>query len=686
MGLRLGKSPGHTVLFARLRDVKSVSAVARKVLALFPPSNRPSFNDAKEDLLHRISSLSSPTYLFFDNADDVLIEQQELFITFLQEILSQSQFVKVLCTTRQSLGSADSMIATEPIRIEALDAESSEKLARKLLPDAQDSDILSITEACLGVPLAVWLVSKNVKDENGSISPDSKGLIEELDAERVSSWDEAHQKFLFERCFEKCSPELKRRFIALSVFTGSFDLEAAIAVLPDLKRPTKDAPTALKELERKALISKVRRDSGSQFSIHPLFQSFGESMGSDDEMRDVFDKAKSCFIGYYLSLLEGLCEQFQAGKSSSAFRSFIVHEQNIIQSLLEGLKNEQYFSSAASELSKSEMFLTSIYWYNVTESLEKIYDEAIKEAESRQKPSLCFQLRVSKAFPFITWADGRSNRLLQEAQRLREKHLSMNERQEKYTCYKVIDVVVRSHTCSEEEMAQLARLQNENYPTTDSLTKVLSRNIFQLCDAARSEQTRGKSPVMLPPSENFMGEVAENEPAILLLVFSLNAVCEKLNVEHAKESMVRYVLNIREHLERTYGSQVYTHPLYTNVNGTLQQLREFNEAIGGWKKILNHLENKTSASETLQKADIYGKLGRTLLKQNDLRIALKSNSERVKIHEILLKDHKVTAHSHCELGITKYRQADYQGALESYKIGDAAEAAWRTHRHSSFLL
>ena len=667
VGCRLGKLPGHTVLFARLRNVKSVSAVAGKVLALFPSSARPSINNAEQELLRRISSISSPTYLFFDNADDVLIEQQEPFLTFLQEILSSSQFVKVLCTSRQSLGFADSVIATSPIRIDPLDAKSSEELARKLLPSAQDSDILSITEACFGVPLAIWLVSKNVKEENGSMSPDSKGLLEELHAERVRSWDEAHQKFLFERCFEKCSPELRRRFIALSVFKGSFDVKAAAAVLPDLKRPTKDAPTALKELERKALISKVRGDSGSQFSIHPLFQSLGESMGSDGEMGDVFDKAKSCFISYYLSIFENLRERFQAGKSSWAFRSFIVDEQNIIQSLLEGLKNEQHFDSAASKLSQSEMFLTSIYWYNVTESLENIYDAAIKEAESRQKPSLYFQLRVSKAFLFITWGDGRSNRLLQEAQRLREEHPSLNARQERYTCYKVIDVVVRSRTCAEVEMAQLAHLvQNENYPSTDSLTKVLTRSVFQLCDAARSEQTKGKNSVMLVPSEIFMGEAAENEPAILLLVSLLNTVCEKLNIEHAKESMVTYVLNIREHLESTYGSQVYTHPLYINVNGTLQQLGEFNEAIGGWKKILNHLENKTSASETLQKADIYGKLGLTLLKQNDLRSALKSYSERVKMQENLLKDHKVTAESYCDLGVTQYCLADYEGARKSH--------------------
>ena len=678
-------SKGSVVQFTCLRKVKTVNDMAQKILNVSKQNDQePSKQrtSARDRVLQWLSSISRPLFLFFDNADD-LLESKDEFLQFLREILTSSKDVKLLCTTQTSLEDANYDVPTASVRIRPLDNSSSRRLVQALLPSVPDDGIESIRKVSGDVPLAVRLVC-SVMHQHGELSPNWKELLCELSSCRESTLetldmpdypDHLRLKVLFEHCFRSLRPDQQKAFVCLSVFNGSFNLAAAIAVLD--KKGELAATKVMKEMEKKSLLE--YDTVSSLYTIHPLLQSFGELIGSE-EMEEIFQDAKVRFYGYCLAVLETLNTQFLAGQSSRAFHLFQMDEQNISESLLKGIASEEHYTTVVHVLSQAEIFLDSIFW-NDDAPFEKFYDEAIRTAKQRQQGLDCSQLLVAKAFAYLTWVTTKSTGLLLEAENLHECHSVPVKVKGKLQCYQGIDLVIRGKTKDGVKLLQSADFILKE-SAIDPVTKVLTSQMLALCDDApdASEsltkemygQTAEKEMPHVPAFSLFDSELTEDtikkdKPFILQTVFLFNAVCENLVTPKGKEMMKKCALQIRGQLEESLGQDVHLSTLYMSVSGILRHLGQYKEAIQCYKKIVQSQEMAELPARDMYKiAKTHMRLGLTQYQLTDYHGALESHTKALALRQKLLGDHEHTANSYDALGCTQNQLTDYHGALESH--------------------
>ena len=220
-----------------------------------------------------------------------------------------------------------------------------------LLPNITDKESNTLGHICGNIPLALRLVCSVLSDGDLSLEDfvseltiPIEGILEATDMPDYP--DDLRLKVLIDHCFQNLSSEEQKAFICLSVFSDSFDVAAASTVLNTKGKLA--AKRVLGVLVRKSLL----QHSNSVYSIHPLLQSFGETVGKEKMEKD-FQDAKLRFYGHFLAMFETPNEQFLGGQSSLAFQHAQKNQENIVQSLLEGIKTDEHQVSSGSTASSS---------------------------------------------------------------------------------------------------------------------------------------------------------------------------------------------------------------------------------------------------------------------------------------------------------------------------------------------
>ena len=651
-------SKGSVVQFTCLRKVKTVNDMAQKILNVSKQNDQdPSKQrtSARDRVLQWLSLISRPLFLFFDNADD-LLESKDEFLQFLREILTSSKDVKLLCTTQTSLEDANYDVPTASVRIRPLDNSSSRRLVQALLPSVPDDGIESIRKVSGDVPLAVRLVC-SVMHQHGELSPNWKELLCELSSCRESTLetldmpdypDHLRLKVLFEHCFRSLRPDQQKAFVCLSVFNGSFNLAAAIAVLD--KKGKLAATKVMKEMEKKSLLE--YDTVSSLYTIHPLLQSFGELIGSE-EMEEIFHYAKVRFYGHYLAVLDTLNTQFLAGQSSRAFHLFQMDEQNISESLLKGITSEEHYTTVVGVLSQAELFLDLMSLDDVL--FHKIYSAAISSAQQRQQPLVRSQLLVAKAFTYLTWSPTISTKLLIEAEKLQESHSVPDG---KLQCYQGIALVIRGKTKDGVKCLQKADFILKG-STINPVTKVLTSQMLALCneapDASLTREICGQSEKEMPhvpalfDSELTEDTIKEDQPFILQTLFLFNAVCKNI-APKGKKMMTKCALQIHGQLEGSLGQDGHLGTmLYMSVSEILQQLGQNKEALQCYTKIAQFQEMaELHKGNIYKKAKTYQFLGSKQFQLADYQGARKFFTKALALRQKLLGDDEETASCYSE--------------------------------------
>ena len=449
-------SQGLAVYYLSLRGLQSKDDLEATLLSLFKQpvaseqQNQQSLSIADE-LFHLISKISDPFTIILDNTDDLISrgpKVKEDFTNFLAEILRQTEKVAFVITSRESLEFMNVQFqGHQGVRISPLDEPSSQNLVNRLLPNATAIDCKRVAQICGHVPLAMKLLCSSISEDDVEPSQALDDFMESLDnhniVEMLDNSDypsNLRLKLLFGSSFQRLSAEEKEALVSLCVLPESFDLIVAAAALGVSQTPL--AKRVLGNLRRKSLLESSSK-SGS-FSLHPLIRSFTIEIGKK-EMKEINLKSRARLSAFYLRRFKELNEKFLTGQSMSAFIDFYQDEQHIEQSLIEGCADSKTAKSVFEVLVKAELFLCSLY-FREKFKFNKIYDSALKMAETFKEYVSYSQLLVSKALYQVTWgARGEAMELLSEARELCSSVSAVAEKG-KRLCYEGISQLVNGQS------------------------------------------------------------------------------------------------------------------------------------------------------------------------------------------------------------------------------------------------
>ena len=621
-------SQGLTVQFSSLRGVERVDEMARKMLNLsqqtFQASNHK--QSSRDLVMQWLSSTSTPLLLLLDNVDDLLESDKQTFVQFLQDILTSCKTVKLLCTSQESLEFMNQKCGTYLIRIQPLDKSSSRKLVQAFLPNVTDKESNTLGHICGNIPIALRLVCSVLNDGDLSLEDfvseltiSNEGILEATDMPGYP--DDLRLKVLIDHCFQNLSSEEQKAFVCLSVFSDSFDVAAASTVLNTKGKLA--AKRVLGVLVRKSLL----QHSNSVYSIHPLLQSFGETVGKEKMEKD-FQDAKLRFYGHFLAKFETLNEQFLGGQSSLAFQQAQKNQQNIVQSLLKGIRTDEHYTTVVHLLCVADIFVDSIFW-NDGAQWEYLYDEAIKAAQEREQALHWSQLLVSKAFGQLAWGEEGSARLLSQAQgHLKSLLVEVPaEIKGKLLCYQGIDLLVHGKTKEGVTLLKDGYLLSSQSAFNVS-TKILTFQVLALCDdnipdtlKSFDKQICGQTQntVLYVPdfpmfsrgdnnSELSKKMTKEDQPFVLQIVYLLGAVCDSLKSPKVKQRLANFVLQIRKQIEKSQ-ADISCDQLYITVSSILNHLGFHKEALQSCQKIVE--AQRKAFGEHMQTANSLDSLGVT---------------------------------------------------------------------------
>ena len=396
------------VYFTSLRGMTTKDDLVSKLLGIFVDAKQAFHISPSDWLIQCLQQRQTPLVLILDNADDVLesgdTKVKEDIIRFIEDILAQCSHIKILITSRESHEYLSYKFPIHLERVGVLDGNDSGYLVKTLLPYVSESDRNNIVKACGQVPLAMRLMCSMVREENVSVSElleETKisPLVEVLDNERFSS--DARLKNIINTSFQRLTAHERDAFVSLAVFPGRFGIDEAKDVL-NLKTITQ-TKKRIASLKRKALIECT--GDFESFIVHSLLRSFVEEMITNDQMQvntAVFSTAQRRFYDYNLSNYEAANEKYLTGRSNEALAAFLSCRENVILSLLNGVKNEKLYDKVIKVLSKGELFLYTVL-INEEVLFNTIYAAAVEEAKAKENWVDKQNLLAAKSFEQWGW-------------------------------------------------------------------------------------------------------------------------------------------------------------------------------------------------------------------------------------------------------------------------------------------
>ncbi|MBV1778008.1 LuxR C-terminal-related transcriptional regulator [Paeniglutamicibacter sp. ABSL32-1] len=312
------------VELAPLTKTASVAAVVAAALEVSDQSQRPAL-DRLADFLQDKELL-----LVLDNCEHLLDEVSVL----VHRILGQAPDVRILATSREPVGiTGETLYAIppmstppidDPVRVEQLESFEAVALfvarARNVVPGfALDVDNAPVVaQLCTqldGMPLAIELATTRLR------SLSATQLLDRLDrrfqllnrGDRSALPRQQTLRALIDWSYELCSDSEQMLWRRLSVFPGSFDMEAAEAVCGFGELPSDDIVDLLDSLVAKSILS-VRRD-GEVLRYHQLvtIREYGqELLANPDEVKTLRTRHLHHYVERCDTMVRNWCSPHQS--------------------------------------------------------------------------------------------------------------------------------------------------------------------------------------------------------------------------------------------------------------------------------------------------------------------------------------------------------------------------------------
>lgn len=274
---------------ASVRDGEALPATAAAALGVTDQSNRPVMDKIRDHLRGR------HLMIVLDNCEHLL----EAAATFVATILSDDPEIRVLATSRERLAVAGEMtfelppLSTPPspeghrandlVRFEsvALLLDRAQAVVTGFTMD--DANAGAIAQLCIqldGIPLAIELAAVRLR----SLSPQQ--LVQRLDdrfallnvGNRTDLPRQQTLRALIDWSYDLCSAAERTLWARLSVFSGSFDLEAVEAICSDPDLDVHQVVDVLDQLVAKSLITVDRTGPTLRYSQLATVREYGHEL------------------------------------------------------------------------------------------------------------------------------------------------------------------------------------------------------------------------------------------------------------------------------------------------------------------------------------------------------------------------------------------------------------------------
>ena len=292
------------VLFCRLLSKKTFNEVAIEMIHSCGKSyaQPPEYPDQwLKDWSRQI-----PVQVTFvlDNADDILeSKQRSSFLDILCEMvqLSEKKLTFVI-TSREQFKVRD--LLSKEVVLSSLSTDQAKKVFISRVSDKEIGENLSRTEEivklCGRVPLALCIVGSLLSDYT------EERLVNDLEKEPMKLLDDGNESIerVIETSFDLLSKDKQDTLVLMSIFPGSFDSEAAVAVISETCSKSGTLPVSvLRCLKNSSL---VEQPSSRRYQLHPLIRAFGQA----NDPRQVLVGAEKLPCSHFISVLVQNAKKF----------------------------------------------------------------------------------------------------------------------------------------------------------------------------------------------------------------------------------------------------------------------------------------------------------------------------------------------------------------------------------------
>ena len=288
------------VLFCRLLSKKTFNEAAIEMIHVCGESytQPPEYPD--QWLTDWSRQIQMQVTFVLDNADDILeSEQRSPFLAILRKMteLSEKKLTFVI-TSRRLFKPRD--LPSEVVVLSSLPPEQAKKVLISRVRDEEVGKNLSRTEEivklCGYVPLALCIVGSLLSDYTEEM------LVKDLEKEPMKLLDDGDESIesVIKTSFDLLAKDEQDALVLMSIFPGSFDSDAAVAVIPKACSEFENPPVSvLLSLKRSSL---VEQPSPRRYQLHPLIRAFGKKICQANDPHVLVGAAKlTC--AHFISLL-----------------------------------------------------------------------------------------------------------------------------------------------------------------------------------------------------------------------------------------------------------------------------------------------------------------------------------------------------------------------------------------------
>ena len=292
------------VLFCRLLSKKTFNEVAIEMIHSCGKSyaQPPEYPDQwLKDWSRQI-----PVQVTFvlDNADDILeSKQRSSFLDILCEMVQLSEKKLTFVITSREQFKARDLLSKEVV-LSSLSTDQAKKVLISRVSDKEIGENLSRTEEivklCGRVPLALCIVGSLLSDYT------EERLVNDLEKEPMKLLDDGNESIerVIKTSFDLLSKDKQDALVLMSIFPGSFDSEAAVAVISKTCSKSGTLPVSvLRCLKNSSL---VEQPSSRRYQLHPLIRAFGQA----NDPRQVLVGAEKLPCSHFISVLVQNAKKF----------------------------------------------------------------------------------------------------------------------------------------------------------------------------------------------------------------------------------------------------------------------------------------------------------------------------------------------------------------------------------------
>lgn len=612
-----------------------------------------------------IENVSDNLYFILDDMDNLLQPNvRDDVAGLLKEILTKKKMTFIV-TSRESLTLHSEFFHPEVFRVGSLNKIHSRELVKKLIPKATDYESKKISHLCENMPFAILLLCKSILESDRLL----KSAITDFKRSIESSLESLHKTEdvrnsrlmgIFESSFQRLTLQSdKDAIVALSTIPQSFDENLAAAVLGLDKSKTSNV---LERLHRRSLLE----ENCGLFKMNKLLASFARAKGKLKEMNALFLDAKTRFCNHNISLLGKLSDEFLSGNAeskSAAHEIFHNEKQNIVSSLTDGCSlNDNTRKQAFDVLSKVELFLDTLLWRD-SATFNKIYDQAMAEAEECGDRVAFDRMVVAKAFSEVTWNSTEAKTMQLLPSLLKETQLSnfSDVERGKCACYFGIYRLVNGNIEGGIELLEFSLSKWKG--TTDPLLKileVLSSQILSLIYESTNDIKRAVDFYQNAEEQckNVGGRSLLFVPEIMAKYKSTSQEKMRKDDNHSRikplEIMI-YLIIVKA--TKTFVSTSKIEQFQTNIHRLLEQ-ESVEDTSSGYKTSMVYFHQFV--------VEILAHMGNCQIEIARMEEVQKRISDQDSSHQEYKDVTEALAKSYSILAVFQFRESEYEDSLQSH--------------------